>query len=87
MPTFYAEDIDIDADEFISACNDREKEELIDALIATGYLKRDCREDFKDYNYSVSEAHFVEAIDKLRNKWNMITSEEEELILKIANRF
>lgn len=87
MPTFYAEDIDIDADEFLSSCNDRDKEELIDALIEDGYLKKDCREDFKDYNYSVSEAHFVEALDKLRSKWNMLTKEEEEFIIKIANRF
>jgi hypothetical protein len=87
MPTFYAEDIDIDADEFLSSCNDRDREELIDALIEGGYLKKDCKEDFKDYNYSVSEAHFVEAVDKLRSKWNMLTQEEEELIIKIANRF
>lgn len=87
MPTFYAEDIDIDADEFLSYCNDRDREELIDALIEGGYLKKDCKEDFKDYNYSVSEAHFVEAVDKLRSKWNMLTQEEEELIIKIANRF
>ena len=54
MPTFYAEDIDIDADEFLSYCNDRDREELIDALIKGEYLKKDCKEDFKDYNYSVS---------------------------------
>jgi hypothetical protein len=87
MPTFYAEDIEIDVDKFLSSCNDRDKEELIDALIEEGYLKKDCREGFKDYNYSVSESHFVEAIDKLRSKWNMLTKEEEEFILKIANRF
>ena len=87
MPTFYAEDIEIDVDKFLSSCNDRDKEELIDALIEEGYLKKDCRKDFKDYNYSVSESHFVEAIDKLRSKWNMLTKEEEEFILKIANRF
>jgi hypothetical protein len=87
MPTFYAEDIEIDVDKFLSSCNDRDKEELIDALIEEGYLKKDCREDFKDYNYSVSESHFVEALDKLRSKWNMLTKEEEEFILKIANRF
>jgi len=34
MPTFYAEDVDIDIDKFLSACSSRETEELIDALIA-----------------------------------------------------
>jgi len=87
MPTFYPENIDIDVDEFIAACNGRDIEQLIDALIDSGDLKQDCREDFKDYNYSISEAHFVEAVDKLRSRWNMLTSEEEETILKIVNRF
>jgi len=87
MPSFYTEDFYIDVDEFLSECNDRDKEELIDSLIEDGYLKKDCREDSKDYNYSVSEAHFVEAVDKLRSKWNMLTKEEEEFIVKIANRF
>jgi hypothetical protein len=92
MPRFFdfqevEVDLDIEIDEFLDKCNNSEKEYLIDALIEDGYLKKDCRENFKDYDYSVSEAHFVEAVDKLRNRWNMLTSEEEELILKIANRF
>lgn len=87
MPTFYAEDIDIDADEFLSACNHRDKEELIITLIEDGYLKKDCRAGFRDYNYSVSEAMYVEAIDKLRNKWNRLTKEEEEFIINISKRF
>ena len=87
MPRFYPENIDIDVEDFIAACSEKDREQLIDALIDSGDLKQDCREDFKDYNYSISEAHFVEAVDKLRSRWNMLTSEEEELILKIANRF
>jgi hypothetical protein len=87
MPTFYAEDIDIDADEFLSACNDRDKEELIDALIKEGYLKMDCREDFKELGHSVSESFFEESLNKLRGKWNSLTQEEESLILSIAKRF
>jgi hypothetical protein len=51
MPTFYSEDIDIDVDEFLSACDHRDKEELITALIEDGYLKKDCRAGFKNYNY------------------------------------
>lgn len=39
------------------------------------------------YVVSAAESFYVEAIDKLRDKWNMLTQEEEELVLKIANRF
>lgn len=87
MPTFYAEDFKIDVDEFLSACSSREKEELIDALIEDGYLKENCRGVYQYELFSPPESFYVKAIDKLKNKWNMLTQEEEELIIKIANRF
>lgn len=86
MPTFYAEDIDIDADQFLSACSSRETEELIDALIEDGYLKKNCRPSYDEY-YSVPESFYQQALDKLNGKWNMLTQEEEELIIKISSRF
>jgi hypothetical protein len=92
MPKFYEYrdievDVDIDIDEFLDKCNNREKDELIYALIEDGYLKKDCRRNFEEVDYSPTEAQFVEAVDKLRNKWNMLSQEEEQLILNIANRF
>lgn len=87
MPTFYAEDIDIDVDEFLSACSSREKEELIDALIEDRYLKENCKVDYKYEGLSVSESFYIDAIDKIKGRWNMLTQEEEEIILKIASRF
>jgi hypothetical protein len=30
---------------------------------------------------------YIESIDKLRDKWNMLTKEEEEFILNLAKRF
>ena len=39
------------------------------------------------YAVSAAESFYVEAIDKLRDKWNMLTQEEEELIIKISSRF
>jgi hypothetical protein len=87
MPTFYAEDFKIDVDEFLSACSSREKEELIDALIEDGYLKENCRVDYKYELLSVPESFYIDAIDKIKDRWNMLTQEEEEIILKIASRF
>lgn len=89
MPKFYQQSetyIDVDVDEYLSNCNTKETEELIDALIEDGYLKKDCR--VNDYEvYSPSESFYQEALEKLNSKWNMLTQEEEELIIKIANRF
>ena len=92
MPKFYEYrdievGVDIDIDEFLDRCNNSEKDELIDALIEDGYLKKDCRKNYEEVDHSPTEAQFIEAIDKLRNKWNMLSQEEEQLILNIANRF
>ena len=89
MPTFYTEELDIDADEFLSACKNRDIEEIIDILIEEEWIKKDARLQVpsKQYNYSIVEAQFEEALEKLSGKWNMLTSEEEQLIIKLASRF
>lgn len=85
MPTFYAEDIDVDVDEFLSCCSSDEIEELIEALIEDGHISKQHREKYT--LLSATESQFEEALNKLHSKWNMLTQEEEQAILKIANRF
>jgi DUF2075 family protein len=54
------------------------------------YYELETEEKDFDYDYymaSPAESFYIEAIDKLRTKWNMLTQEEEELIMKISNRF
>jgi Zn-finger protein len=92
MPRFYEYEevevnIDIDVDDFLNKCSSKETEELIDALIEDGYLIKNCRKGFTYHEHSVAEQIYVQAIEKLRDKWNMLTQEEEQIILKIANRF
>jgi hypothetical protein len=84
MPTFYSEEIDIEPDDFLNACNSREIEELIKALIEDGhindpYIKR------KD-NVSINEESFNECLDKIANNYLQLTHEEEQLIRDIAQR-
>ena len=89
MPTFYADDYDIDPDEYLSACSYREKEEIIDSLIEDGYLKKDCRTSDPN-NPSIrafDEQEFEDALLKLSGKWNMISLEESNLIVNLAKKF
>ena len=84
MPTFYSEEIELDPDDFLNACNSREIEELIKALIEDGhindpYVKR------KD-NVSINEESFNECLDKIANNYLQLTHEEEQLIRDIAQR-
>lgn len=85
MPTFYAEDIDIDVDEFISSCSSSEIQELIECLVEGGYINRD--RIIPERGMSVGETFYVEAIEKLADKYHMLTQEEEELIIKLSKRF
>lgn len=92
MPRFFdfqevEVDLDIDIDEFLDKCNSNEKEYLIDALIEDGYIKKDCRVDYKELSHSAAESIFEEALNKIHGKWNSLTQEEESLILSIAKRF
>jgi hypothetical protein len=88
MPNFYVEDVDIDIDEFVSKCSNSEIEDLIDSLIDSGYLPRSARNNFSlKEPISISESFYEDALDKLHGKWNMLSQEEEQLILNIAKRF
>jgi hypothetical protein len=82
MPTFYAENIDIDVDEFIDSCSRKEINELIDYLVEDGYVIK-----VTGTKQSVPEAEFNQLLDKLSQNRLCLTNEEEELLKKIASRF
>ena len=89
MATFYTDDmdetIDIDPDEFVSSCNSREIEELIDTLVEDGHIP-----EFSDValrNKNLFDEEWDGIIGKIRGFGRLrLTNEEEETIRKIANR-
>lgn len=87
MPYFnYDGSVDIDVDDFLSACNRFEIEEIIDALEDDGYIKSSQRA-VNNPKVSASEQIFEEALNKLHGKWNQLSKSEEEIILTITKRF
>lgn len=78
-------DIDIDVDEFLDDCDASEIDEVVDWLNDHGHL-RPTHVD-KSEQVSVSESEYMEALDKLYTKWNMLSKFEEEMILNLAKRF
>lgn len=82
MPSFYVEDVDIDVDEFLSACNDSEIKELVDALAEDGYIKRESiLTPGKRTN-----AEFDDACSSLIGNGWRLTKEDEEAIINISKR-
>lgn len=86
MPRFDVnEDIEIDIDDFLDACNSGDIEELKEALIERGDLEM---KDFTDSSrMSASEQIFEEHLSSISGRWYQLTQEEEETILKIGARF
>jgi hypothetical protein len=91
MPTFYVEDMDIEPYEYVSQCSYSDIKELIGELVDAGHLppsvKNMISKKYKEKpGFHPSEAIYEEAIDKLHGKYTNLTQEEEETIIKIANR-
>jgi hypothetical protein len=84
MPTFYADDLDIDVDDFLSSCSTKEIKEIIDLLQEEGHL---------DYGFnitgreSINERIFLESLFKIKDNWMGLSKEEEDIILNMSKRF
>jgi len=83
MPSFNPDDLDIYVEDFVDSCSKREIRELIDYLRDEGHLDGVVATS----NICATEYEYIKAISKLRDKWNRLSQEEEQTILKIANRF
>ena len=87
MPSFYVEEVNIDADEFLSACTDSEIKELVDALIKDQYLQPSSLPSQEHNRHGVPEQLYEEALNKLHNKWNRLSKEDEEFVMGLAAKF
>jgi hypothetical protein len=83
MPTFYAEDLDIDVDEFLDTCNDREINQVIEWLREEEYISNYSKTETD----SINDSTFSDAVIKIQNHRISLSREEEEFILNIAKRF
>ena len=86
MPDFdYDGDINVDVDDFLSACDREDIDEIINALVEDGHIKPS--QIAHDPQMSAPEQLFEGALEKLHGKWNQLSKVEEELILTLAKRF
>jgi hypothetical protein len=85
MPSFYTDaEVDVDVQEFLEACNDREITEIIEFLEENDYISSKQNSDGK---YSVNELELHENLDAIYGKYGSLTKEEEQIIATIAKRF
>ena len=86
MPDFSTE-IDIEPWEYVSECNGREIDELIETLIEDGHLSRfNGKVQPNKQGGSVMDLEWADVITKLKNSKHLLSVEEENTIIKIANK-
>ena len=65
MPEFETY-VDVDVNEFVSACSKREIKELIEVLIEDGHINPSASENT---NKTIGESQFIEKIDGLKENF------------------
>jgi hypothetical protein len=80
MPDFSVDDISIEPDEYYFACNSRERKELIKLI------KEDDLLEIQDVGRGYDAFKFQQSLEKLMANRHRLTSDEENLINKIADR-
>jgi len=87
MPTFYEEvDVDVDVDDFLSSCNKREINDLIEALVEDGHLPKSVLNK-NDQKEGRLESQFSFKVDKLKEKYYSISKEDEEVLENIFKKY
>jgi hypothetical protein len=76
-------DFDVDVNEFLEDCDSYEIDNVIDWLKEKGHIK----DTHIDRQVCATELEFIEALDKLCTKWNVLSKEEEAFIVNLAKRF
>ena len=85
MARFTPDDIDIDPDDYIDACNSHEIRELINALKETDEFDENC-DELLIGQFQVN-ASFIKDILTLKNSWIGMSLEDEETIHMIAKKY
>ena len=83
MPNFDA-NVDIDVDDFISNCSEREIKELIGVLKGDGHLPNYFPTNEK---MSFLEESFVKKMSELASQYTRISLEDEEVLEKLFKKY
>lgn len=81
--------VDVDVEEFLSACSRQEKEELIDVSEESGWVKRTSPRGTKSEESlpSILEIEWQEMCNKLSDIRQRISTEDEETIKDILLKY
>lgn len=78
--------VDVDINDVLWSMGDRDKQKLVDELYDEGFTPEELKKKLDPPTHA-AENIFNEALDKIKGKWNMLTEEEETIIINISKRF
>jgi hypothetical protein len=78
--------VDVDINDVLWSMGDRDKQKLVDELYDEGFTPEELEKKLDPPTHA-AESIFNEALDKIKGKWNMLTEEEEQIIINISKRF
>lgn len=93
MPKFNESDMDIEVNfrltprNFIAACKRNELDELIRNLVEDGEIRKFQASNLDKERMGPAEFLYESHLSTLHGKWNLLTSEEESMIIQLAKRF
>jgi hypothetical protein len=79
--------VDVDVDEFISACSKGEIKKLIDSLIEDGHIINSNSIIVPSKKNSLMEIEHIETCNKLSSVYLRMNREDWELIKQIASKY
>jgi hypothetical protein len=83
----YIDGFDLEVDEFLNSCSGKDLRNIITYLIDTGLIKDEQIVKKERGRISTPEQMFNTYLNALNGKWNRLTTEEEDSIVKIAKKF
>lgn len=86
MPYFTPDDLDIDVDEFLSACSSREIKEIIKALVEDDHLPKSVLGNSNPKEGRL-QSDFSNKIEMLKEKYYSISNEDEQLLENIFKKY
>jgi tRNA splicing ligase len=96
MPRFDVDAITIDPDEYVSACGEREIEELLDEIRRTStevydeFIESDIEEavqDYMDESRSDGQRIFNYHLNYLKSSWYSVIKEDADIIAILAKKY
>ena len=78
--------VDVDIDDFVSACSKREIKELIDILIEDGHISKSSIIS-ADENVGALETDFLEKMGKLQEKYYRLSQEDEKTLEDLFKKY